>query len=75
MIVPKAQQPDGFVHAVATNKKRPAWAEEALPVGHGGYVQGRMIEAADAECRNAANRFRDCAAWRRLYITSIAGPR
>ena len=48
-IIKGAQQPNGFVHAWSTNRKRPQWG--SLGSEHNGYVQGHLYEAAVAHYR------------------------
>jgi len=48
-IIKAAQQPDGFIHAWATNRKYDAW--RALGSEHNGYVQGHLYEASVAHYR------------------------
>jgi hypothetical protein len=48
-VIRGAQQPNGFVHAWSTNRKRPQWG--SLGSEHNGYVQGHLYEAAVAHYR------------------------
>jgi hypothetical protein len=48
-VIKAAQQPDGFIHAWATNRKAKPWRD--LGSEHNGYVQGHLYEAAVAHYR------------------------